>query len=443
MGKVTCFVLMVISIFLSLPEPPTFAANSLIDIKYWSAPDHTRIVLYTNKPVTWNMLTPDDPKRLTIEVDNVAKILSGKRIRVDDSIVREIRILKSNRETVRLALYLVKAAKWDIFNLDRYLQTPPRMVIDVSRPDLAERERMKRIAMKKSLGEEVKMVVVDPGHGGEDLGAVGRYGTREKQVVLAIGKELQRLLNREKGFKAALTRSDDYFIPLEERRGIAREYGADLVISLHADWTAKKDVKGTSLYCLSSRGASDRGAELLAEKENLSNFIGGVSVKPGNQDLQVILLDLLQTKTINDSLRFGGFAIKEVKKINKIKYDRPKQAAFTVLKAPDIPSVLVEIGYLSNSGEERLLKSKGFQRRFAGALSKATLRFLSGDALKGKTIAKEKTLSRKKERVHIVREGDNLWKIASKYRVSVRDLQMLNRLKDANHIVPGRRLRLP
>jgi len=388
MGKIINVLLLALAISFFLPKPSTFAITRLTDIEYWSAPDNTRVVLYTDKPVKWNIERSEDLKRLIVDIDDIVKVPSIGQINVNNPIVREINVNKLSADRLRLSISLFRPANLDVFSVSRHRRTSSRMVVDISRPDMVEKERNKRTSLKGLKANGFKIIMIDPGHGGEDCGAIGRHGTREKDVVLAFGKEMQKKLNSKKGFKAALTRRGDYFISLEERTDLARECGADLFVSLHADWTIKKAVKGTSLYCLSLRGASDKGAELLAEKENFSDFIGGVSIAYGNNELRSILLDLVQTKTINDSLKFAGFAMKKLSKVNKIKYDKPKQAAFVVLKLPDIPSVLVEIAFLSNPEEERLLNDKGFQHKFTKTLSAAIVRFLSHDFLKETSIVK-------------------------------------------------------
>ncbi|MDY7031374.1 MAG: N-acetylmuramoyl-L-alanine amidase [Thermodesulfobacteriota bacterium] len=443
MRRVTPILIFVLTsaTLLSVPSPLTFGREDPLDIHYWSAPDHTRIVIYIEEIINWNIIESEHSNRLIVEIHCTGEKPPKGRISVSDPVIREIQVAESDREMMRLHIFLVKPAEWDIFTLEKYLNNPAKMVMKISRPDLVEQEKRKRAKIRQLHEKGTRIIVVDPGHGAEDQGAIGRNGTREKDVVLKIAKEMQKVLNKKSDFKAALTRSHDYFIPLEERINIAQEYGADLFISLHADWTIKKDVRGTSFYCLSLQGASDKGAELLAEKENLSDFIGGVPIKRENEDLQTILLDLVQTKTINDSLRFAGLAIGEMSKVNKIKYNRPKQASFGVLKSPNIPSVLVEMAYLSNQYEERLLNNRKFQFKFAEALSHVAVRFLTPDSLETGTVVQKKHPGKKN--VHIVQKGENLWSIASKYGIRVSDLQKLNHLKDIHHIIPGKKLLLP
>ena len=444
MKKFPSIIILIMSVFFFLPDSPTFGSANILNIKLRPAPDHTRVVIYVNKQVKWNVISSQDEKELTVEIDDVLKIPSPGLIEVHDAIVHEIRISRSKRDRkARLRISLVKPATWDVFSLRKYMKTPARIVVKITRPDLVEREKKRRLAINKLHAKGFKVVIIDPGHGGEDLGAVGRRGTNEKDIVLKVAKQTKRVLDTKKGFIAFLTRPEDYFIPLDQRVEIAKECGADLFVSLHADWTIKKDVKGTSLYCLSIKGATDKGAELLAEKENLSDLIGGKSVERGNVELQTILLDLVQTKTINDSLRFAGLALKELDKVNKIKYDRPKQAAFVVLKSPDIPSVLVEIAYISNIKEEKLMRTKGFQNRFAKGLSSAIIKFFSAHSTKKAPAVKKKRRSKKKPRFHIVKRGEALWKIAANYGVNIRDIQKLNGFENPNHILPGTKVMLP
>ena len=430
-------------IFFYFLDSSPLCKTKRIDIKYWSAPDHTRIVLYTEKTVNWNIVKSEDPRVFIVDIEITDNLFSRDDIKVDNAIIHNIKILKLEQDKkIRLYIYLVKPAILDVYTLKRFLKNPPRLVFVVSRPDLSEKERIKRLSLKMLHAEGFKIVVIDPGHGGEDPGAIGLHGKKEKDIALSIGKQLQRVLNNKKGFKAALTRTQDYFLPLRERIKISSEYGADLFISLHADWNNDTNVRGTSMYCLSMKGASDEGAKLLAEKENLSDFIGRAPIEYENNELQSILLNLLQTKTINTSLRFAGLALRELNAVNKLKYDIPKQAAFAVLKSPVIPSVLAEIAYISNPKEERLLASKDFHQRVARALSKAAIRFLSDDSFTEEIVLKENSFQ-KVHKSHKVKKGESLWKIAKKYGVSIRALKRINGLDNANHIMPGRRLVLP
>jgi N-acetylmuramoyl-L-alanine amidase len=197
-----------------------------------------------------------------------------------------------------------------------------------------------------------------------------------------MARRLQKALDETGEVRAFLTRRGDYFVSLEDRIEIAREYGADLFISLHANGSKKRQVRGSSVYCLSLQGASDKAADLLAQKENASDMVGGVSFSPMKRDLDSILLDLEQTHTINESLHLGGLALSEVSRINPVQFTQPRQAGFAVLKAPSIPSILVEAGYITNPVEERFLREERFQVKLTQAIVAAVKKFMPFLAVK-------------------------------------------------------------
>jgi len=261
-------------------------------------------------------------------------------------------------------------------------------------------------------------------------------------VVLSLAKKLQSFINKKKGFKAFLTREGDYFVSLEKRVEISREYNADLFISLHTDANFSKKVRGASVYCLSVKGASDETAKLLAERENASDFIGGVSYA-SNKDLDSILIDLVQTQTINDSLRFGGMTLNAMKKFHRIKFEQPKQAGFKVLKATEIPSILIETGFISNRDDEKLLRNKAFQQKLARALSTISFDFVSMLAKRNGVIVAGKTGTGDNKTVHLVKPQETLWQIARDYNTTVEELVKLNKIKRIDRIKTGKKLVIP
>jgi N-acetylmuramoyl-L-alanine amidase len=315
-----------------------------------------------------------DPARLVIDLKDAATAVASPRsFTVGDSIVQRVRVARFSAETVRLVMDLVQPVQSKVFLLNPLEDKPYRLVIDLNRSDLAEKEHKARV---REQTKERRIIVIDPGHGGDDVGAVSKRGTYEKDIVLVLGKKMRDCINRKPGFKAFLTRDGDYFIPLEKRIGIARDYGADFFISLHTDANLNKNVRGASVYCLSLKGASDEAARLLAERENASDIFGGVSYAD-DKDLNSILVDLVQTQTMNDSLHFGGLVLNALAGLNRVKFDQPKQARFVVLRAAEIPSVLVETGFITNPDDERLLKSASFQQKLAGSLADVTYEFVS------------------------------------------------------------------
>lgn len=429
----------VIFFLLSLYAPAASALLKVTDVRYWSAPDHTRIVVDSDRPISYQTLTLKDPWRLVVNVKKAKASFADRQIEVADSVVHRIRVGQFDRKTLRVVIDLVRPAQSKVFTLDKYLDKPYRLVIDLHRADLAEKGKKARLNQK---GKKYRIIVIDPGHGGEDGGAVGSRGTREKDIVLSLAKKLKKYIDQKEGFKAFLTREGDYFIPLEKRVEIAREYGANLFISLHTDANFSKSVRGASVYCLSIKGASDEATNLLAERENASDFIGGVSYA-SNRDLDSILIDLVQTQTINDSLRFGGMVLHEIGKVHRIKFKRPKQAGFKVLKATEVPSILIETGFISNPADEKLLRSKSFQLKLARALSIVSLSFVNRLAKRDGAVISDRTVQKNKGGVHLVKPKETLWQIARDYNTTVDELIRLNKLKRAGRIKVGKKLLIP
>lgn len=230
------------------------------------------------------------------------------------------------------------------------------------------------------------LIALDPGHGGEDPGAIGRGGTREKDVVLSIAKRLKKLIDAQPNMRAYLTRDNDYFVPLHVRVQKARRVKADLFISIHADAWTKPSARGSSVFALSQNGATSAAARYMAQRENEADLIGGVNLGSHNKQVAQVLLDLSTSAQINDSVRVGSRVLGEIGKINRLHKNRVEQAGFAVLKAPDIPSILVETAFISNPEEERLLRSPAHQAKIAQAvLSGINSYFSNSPALASKT----------------------------------------------------------
>jgi len=220
-------------------------------------------------------------------------------------------------------------------------------------------------------------VAIDAGHGGEDFGASGKKKTREKKVVLSIAKELKKLIDKDPILRSYMTRTGDYYIPLRKRTKLARQANADLFVSIHADAFRRSSARGASVYALSKSGASSETARWLANKENSADLVGGASISDREDVVAGVLLDMQMDKTLEFSLGFGDQVLKEMKKIAKLHSKTVQQAGFVVLKSPDIPSVLVETGFISNPYEERKLKSSKYQKQVANAIYKGIKKFIS------------------------------------------------------------------
>ena len=368
--------ILVVSLFFLFPSF-AWGKAEVFGLRHWTAPEHTRIVLDLSEPVYYDLFELREPNRLVIDLKGARLSLNKSEIPINDQVVSKVRWGCFSPTTLRVVIDLLQPAETKVYTLKKLEDKPDRLVIDILRSDLEEKEKEKRTAFdKKTSGTFV--IIIDPGHGGEDPGAVGPSGSEEKSVVLHVSKKLRDLLNNEAGFRAFLTREKDYFIPLRQRWRIAKEYNADVFISIHANAGFNKTKSGAEVYCLSSGGAGQEAARILADKENSSDLIGGVELAGCSAEVDCILLSMTQTKAINDGVILGKLALQELERVNRVNFAAPLQAGFAVLKAPDIPSMLVEVGYISNPHEAQLLGSDQFQSKLAAALKESVIRFAQG-----------------------------------------------------------------
>ncbi len=368
-----------ISVILILHLPLTVFGAAITDIRFWSAPDHTRVVLDSTDPVQYESSSQENPPQCQIELIGITTLPKKRELEVKDKYLHKIILTDLGKGKARLTLYQKTPLQTNIFTLKPDLGKPHRLVIDLIDVRQEQREREEREKQKETKQKGTKIVVIDPGHGGEDPGAMGPRKTKEKDIVLKVGKKLIHLLDQQREIKAFLTRKGDYFVPLETRVRMAREYGADLFISLHADGSFNPQARGSSVYCLSLSGASDQAAKLLADKENMSNILGGAFLRPTalskDPQLNQILLDLMQNNSMKESFRFAELALEGLREVHALKFPNYRQANFIVLRAPDIPSVLVEVAYITNKEDERLLNQSEFQGKLAQTLSNAISKY--------------------------------------------------------------------
>lgn len=368
--KISLFLLGISFILL---KPFTVLGARVTDVRIWTAPDHTRIVLDLSEPIQYESSSQESPPQFHLELRGASLHTPQREMEVKDPFLTKMSLVEVDKDKVKLILHQKKALNVHVFALKPYQDKPHRLVVDLidvlqEKKELEERQKQKEFKIKGT-----KIVVIDPGHGGEDPGAIGPKRTMEKDIVLRVGMKLVHLLNQNKGTQAFLTRKGDYFIPLEERIKIAREYGADLFISLHTDGSFNPQAKGSSVYCISLSGATDEAAKILADKENTSNILGGAFLRPAafakDPNLNQILLDLMQNNSMKESFRFAENLLEDLKALNPLKYSSYRQANFIVLKAPDIPSTLVEMAFITNKEDERLLNLNDFQEKMAKTLS--------------------------------------------------------------------------
>ena len=379
--NIILFFLIGISILLS---PGPAAASRITDIRFWSAPDRTRVVLDLTEPVQYEGTSQENPPLLNLELKGSLQT-SKREVSVNDFSLSKITLSEQKKGKVEIVFFQTKPLNANIFLLKPFEDKPYRLVIDLVDISLEKKEQEERQRQKEVKPRGMKTVVIDPGHGGEDPGAVGPRKTMEKDVVLKIGEKVLSYVSQNREIKAFLTRKGDYFIPLEDRVKMAREYGADLFLSLHADGSFNPQARGSSVYCLSLSGATDQAAKVLADKENLSNILGGAFSRPTdlskNHDLNQILLDLKLNDTMRESFRFADLILSNVRAINPVKFPSYRQANFVVLRAPEIPSVLTETAFITNREDERLLNRDDFQERLGRTLAATIKRFFDASGL--------------------------------------------------------------
>ena len=391
-----------------------FAKNSIESARVWPAREYTRVTLESLKPISNDQMILKNPDRLVIDLHDIElnddlKNLSTKILSSDPNI-KQIRVAKFNSQVSRVVIELRAESKINIFSLKPAGSYKHRLVIDVyPRVDelmalVQDKEKKDTTATKKEITlsppSETKkekaiqeapssqsnkiptkkvVIAIDAGHGGEDSGARGASGSLEKNITLSIARKLKKEIDNDEQLRAVLTRDDDYFVPLHGRVIKARKLKADIFVSIHADAFTNPDAKGSSVFALSESGATSASARYLANKENESDLIGGVSLDDKDPMLAKTLLDLSQSATINDSVKLGNFVLDQLRDINDLHKSSVEQAGFAVLKSPDIPSILVETAFISNPKEEQILNSDEHQEILAKNILIGIKKYLSSN----------------------------------------------------------------
>ena len=362
-----------------LPSVALAQSPTINDIRLWTAPDHSRLVFDLSGTVDHNVFPLHKPERIVIDLygANGAKLeASLNKLELPDPVVQSIRYGTHKLGVLRVVLDVKEKVKLRSFPLKPIHGKPHRLVVDLIRPDKEVAERVVTADQVRSKKEIV--IAIDAGHGGEDPGAIGRNGLQEKQVTLSLAKALAREIDSKKNMRAVLIRNGDYFVPLGKRVKLARQARADLMISIHADAVKNRSVKGASVYTLSERGAtSDKVAAALAARENASDQVGGFdSGEVDDPMVHMILGDMAKRDSLNSAYLLAETILKDFKGVGPVKYDEPKRARFAVLGALEMPSVLVEIDFISNPKRERLLRSSSHQKKIVNALLNSSLNFL-------------------------------------------------------------------
>lgn len=343
------------------------------EARFWTAPDHTRAVLDLSGAVEYRAFSLHSPERVVVDIKGAQLRASLDGFEKNDPVLKGVRYGRPTPGTLRLVMDVREKVQIRSFLLKPMQGKPYRLVIDLLRAEDEE----KVVARASDKASKTIVIAVDAGHGGEDPGASGPHRIREKDITLAVAKRFAEEINRTPGMRAVLTRKGDYYLGLKKRVRIARKAKADLMISIHADAVKQRNVSGASVYTLSEKGASDRVAALLAKKENSSDAVGGVM--PGEIEdplVKSILADLIKRDSLNSAELLAQQILKHIGRVGPVKYNAPKHARFVVLTAAEIPSVLVELDYISNPKRERLLRNAKHQDRLASALLAASRTFL-------------------------------------------------------------------
>ena len=382
--------------------PCTANAAQMVDVRMWPAKEYTRVTLEHDQPIKFRYFVVRSPKpiRLVVDIENLQltarlqKMISA--VSPKDPFVKAIRIGQFSPKVVRLVMDLKTDVRPEVFSLKPVASYKHRLIFDIypanaevdpiagvlagledqkdtkptaqlPKPE-AKKEPPKAVARQAQPKKKEIVIVIDAGHGGEDPGAVGKRKTYEKHITLAIAKRLERLIDREKGMRAVMTRSSDHFVSLSQRVMIAQKAKAHLFVSIHADAWTKPSAKGASVYALAERGATSSAAMWLAKNQNEADLIGGANFNEFNKKIQNVLVDMTTQWKIDYSLELGHCILQRLGKINTLHRNNVEQAGFLVLKAPGIPSVLVETAFISNPQEEWKLKTSDYQQKVAVAI---------------------------------------------------------------------------
>jgi len=407
------------------------------DVRLWRAPDHTRIVFDLTGPAEHSLVVLSDPSRIVLDLRDTRLRADLAHLKLDNTPVASVRSGVNENDNLRVVLEINAVVDPRSFTLKANDQAGDRLVLDLYD------QQAKSVEVKKSVQQSARrdmIIAIDAGHGGEDPGAMGPGRVQEKNVVMAIARELSALFQAEAGFQPTLIRTGDYYISLKGRRDLARQRQADLFVSIHADAFHRKEAHGASVYALSTGGATSTAADYLAQRENAADLVGGVSLSDKDDVLAGVLADLSMTSTLDTSLKLGDQVLRNVDGITKLHKQRVEQAGFAVLKSPDIPSILVETGFISNPQEAALLATQSYQKKMAAAIYWGIREWFAAHPPSGTLLAWQKQQGGQQ---YIIARGDTLSGIADRFSVPLADLKSYNSITSANKILVGQKLTIP
>ena len=414
------------------------SATKLDGVRIWAAPESTRVVFDLTHAPKYTHFNLTSPYRLVVDLKGTTTSLNLSKLANNSKLVKRVRISKPpSKGTLRLVIDLVKPVKANLFSLPPTAPYGNRLVVDLD-------DSGSSVAVSQSSKPTQKLregvVAIDAGHGGDDPGSIGPSGVYEKKVVLEIAKKVAAKINATPGMRAVMTRTSDYFVNLNKRSEIARNSKADLLVSIHADAFTSPQPRGASVWVLSMRRANSEIGRWLEHKEKHSELLGGAGEIIQNTDneqyLAMTLLDMSMDRSMAISHSIADDVLANLGKVTKLHKYKPESASFAVLKSPDIPSILVETGFISNHKEERLLSQRQQQNNIANAIHKGVVKYFESNPPVNSLMAS------KGSRKHNVRQGESLSVIAHRYQVSVTSIKKANNLK-SNNIRIGQKLVIP
>lgn len=414
-------------------------AADIESVRLWRAPDKTRLVLDLSSTVEHNIFPLQNPNRLVVDLSDSRIKTTFEGLELRNTPIAGIRAAVRNKTDVRVVLDLSGTVSPKSFTLPANEQYSNRLVID-----LFDNKRV----ISRTLDEVVKkkdrriIVAIDAGHGGEDPGALGPRRVREKVVVLQLAKKIKKLFDGNPNFQGELVRSGDYYLAHRKRTQIARDKQADFFISIHADAFTDPSAHGASVYALSTTGATSEQARYLADKENRADLIGGassLSLDGRDEVLAGVLLDLSMNATLRRSLDAGDYVLKNMGTVARLHKKKVEQAGFLVLKSPDIPSLLLETGFISNPNEAQKLSTSGYQNKMAQAIFEGIEQYFLDNPPPGTLLAKN---GNRVDRIYVVAPGDTLSEIAVRFNVSMKKIKRYNKMS-SNKIRVGKKIKIP
>lgn len=420
-------------VFLGVMMSHTAAATEVKGMRVWTGPEHTRAVFDLSSQTDYKLFELDNPPRVVIDLDD-SKLTSSLAIK-NNKDIKKVRF-SSEKNKVRIVLDLHADLKSKSFLLKPTGDHGHRLVVDLRGE---EKPQIKTVEEVTQPNRDV-VVAIDAGHGGEDPGAIGPSGTHEKNIVLNIAKELAKKINAQKGMQALIIRTGDYYLKHRKRFEKARQNGADLFVSIHADAFHSPKVNGASVYVLNQRGASSEAAKWLAASENKSDQIGGVVIEDKKDVLSQVLYDLSQNAALEESHKAAKSVQASLKQVVKLHGKGFGQANFLVLKSPDVPSMLVETGYISNPGDEKKLQDPKHVDKLTRQITQGIRNYFYQSPPPNTWIAAQ--ASRTKNNKHIVQTGDTLSEIATRNGITMSELKSMNN-KSSNRLLVGEVLYLP